>query len=124
MNIRWILAALMSAAVVGSGPVMAQPGAGAAQKGGARLGQGPRRDFAKELGLSPAQIGHIKAIQSAAMGKMRALQSNKSLAPDARRARFKALLADNMTKINAVLTPAQRQKMAKMMAARRAGRRN
>lgn len=92
-----------------------------AKKGGPGRGGmrgGPMR-MMKELNLTADQQTKIKAIMEASQPKMKALRDNKTLAEKDRRAQMMKIRKADMVKINAILTPDQRTKLAAMQKAQR-----
>ncbi|MFN8138747.1 MAG: hypothetical protein U0R49_02995 [Fimbriimonadales bacterium] len=90
-------------------PKPGQPG----QKGNfrARSTMGP--NFFEKLKLSPTQKTKIEAIMNDTRKKFEALR-NQKLTEDQRRTKFKTLRDDQMKKIDAVLTAAQRKQLVDM----------
>lgn len=90
-------------------PKPGQPG----QKGGfqGRRGMGP--NFFEKLKLTPTQKTKIEAIMNDTRKKFEALR-NQKLTEDQRRTKFRTLRDDQMKKIDAVLTAAQRKQLADM----------
>lgn len=86
--------------------------------GGQSNGRGMER-MAQALGLSESQKSKIMAIVTAQRPQMQALFQNKSLTREQRTTKMRAVSGENMKKINAILTPAQRQKVATMMSQKR-----
>ena len=85
-----------------------------AKKGGDKRGGrggGPMR-MMKDLNLTDAQKAKVKAIMEVSQPKMKALRDNKALADKDRRTQMMKIRKDDMVKINAILTPDQRTKLA------------
>ncbi len=78
---------------------------------------------AEELGLSPAQKAQMQALRKEFAPQRKALRDNKSLTPAQRKAQTKALNASYEARVNAILTPEQRTKLAAIIAQRRQERR-
>ena len=83
---------------------------------GGMMGRGMMRRMAQELGLTTAQKTRLEALAKEGDAKRRAIRENKSLSEEQRRSQMKALRTSSMTRMNAILTPAQRTKMAAMRA--------
>ena len=79
-------------------------------------GGGMMRRMAQELGLTEAQKAKLQAMMKQTGDKRRAIRENKSLSPDQRRAQMKALRTSSEARMKAILTPAQRTKLAAMQA--------
>lgn len=94
----------------------ARPGKDGAQTEGRRQNRGKRAGLKamEQLNLSDAQKAQIKPIMQKAMADTRAVRQDTTLAPDARRARTKAIREASQAEIQAVLTPAQRAQMKQM----------
>ena len=119
-TMKWgVVTALGLALSVGqmawAAPAKTAPSKMGAMKGkrGGMRGGGPMR-MMKDLNLTEAQKTKIKAITMASQPKMKALRDNKTLAEKDRRAAMMKIRKADMVKINAILTPAQRAKMATM----------
>lgn len=97
-----------------SAPVMAKSAAIGAHKG-AGLG--------KQLGLSKDQKSQLKPVRQSAKEQIKAVKADTTLSKTERKARLKAIRADRKSKMNAILTPDQQQKLAALRAERRAQKR-
>jgi len=86
---------------------------------GAHKGNG----MAKQLGLSPDQKSQLKPIRQSAREQIKAIKADTTLSKSERKARIQAVRADAMSKVNAVLTPAQQTQLAQLRADRKAARR-
>jgi Spy/CpxP family protein refolding chaperone len=69
------------------------------------------RGIMAELNLTEDQKASIKSINQAARSEMEAVRSDTSLTKDAREAKLKSIRESAMTRIRAVLTPEQQQKL-------------
>ena len=78
----------------------------------------------KDLNLTDAQKAKLKPIMEATRDQMKAMRDDTKTAPKDKMAKMKAMRAANEKKINAILTPDQRKKMAAMKAQRMAQRKN
>lgn len=96
---------------VTNAPVMAKAGAPAAHKG---------NGMAKQLGLSKDQKTQLKPIRRTAKDQMKAVKADTTLSKTERKSRMKAIRADRNSKMNAVLTSEQQQKLATIRADKRA----
>jgi protein CpxP len=88
-------------------------------RGGRRGMMGPERRvefLQKQLNLSDDQTAQVKGIFKDGRGKMEALRSNTTLAPEDRRTQFEALRKDEDARIKGVLTPDQKSKYEEMEA--------
>ena len=92
-------------------PVMAKGAGhtGAAHKGG----------MAKQLGLSKDQKSQLKPILKDAKEQIKAVKADTTLSKKERHSRIKAIRADSQSKVNAILTSDQQQKLTQLRAARR-----
>ncbi len=72
----------------------------------------------EQLGLSDAQKAQIKPIMQKAAADTRAVRQDTTLAPEAKRARTKAIRTAAQAQVQAILTPAQRAQMQQMQANR------
>jgi Spy/CpxP family protein refolding chaperone len=73
----------------------------------------------KHLNLTDDQTAQLKAVLESERGKMEALRSNTSLAPQDRRAQMMAIHEDGTAKIHAFLNPDQKTKFDEMEARQR-----
>ena len=96
----------------------AKAGKGKGRRGD-KAGRGGLKMMA-QLNLTDAQKAQLMPLMKAQRQEMKALRDDTTLAPDAKRAKAKALRADYETKIKAILTPAQQQQLAAFKAQRRA----
>lgn len=90
-----------------------------------RRGPNPRRQartLARRLGLTPAQQAQIEPILSDHQQRMRSARTDATLTPQDRRARVREINHDSARRINAVLTPAQRQEYKQLRQEQRARR--
>lgn len=94
-----------------SAPVMAKAGEHVAHKG---------QGMVKQLGLSKDQKTQLKPLRKVAKEQMKAVKADTSLSKKERKSRLKAIRADRNSKMNAVLTSAQQQKLAQIRADKRA----
>jgi len=83
---------------------------------GAHKGNG----MAKQLGLSKDQKSQLKPIRQSAREQIKAIKADTTLSKAERKARIKAIRSDAMAKTNAILTPAQQQKLAQIREQKRA----
>lgn len=81
--------------------------------GGPR-GGGRMRMMGDELGLTDAQKAKMQPIFMSSRQQMMALRANTTLAPAARMAKMQNMRKTMMTKMMAILTPAQRVKLKAM----------
>lgn len=91
----------------------------------ARRGPNPRRQarmLARRLGLTPAQQAEIEPILADHQQRMRRARADTTLTPRDRRARVREINHDSAHRINAVLTPAQRQEYKQLKQEQRAKR--
>ncbi len=68
--------------------------------------------MAQMLGLNASQKSKIMAIITAQRPQMQAVAGNKSLTQQQKMTKMRAMNEAGMKKVNAILTPAQRQKLA------------
>ncbi len=118
-----VLIALCLCATIGASAFAAPQGGPAGGMGkmrGAKMGGMGR--MAQELGLTDAQKAKIKAILQTQMPQMKALRENKTLTPEQKMTKMRALRMAQMKKMEAILTPAQRKKVAAMRAQQRGQR--
>ncbi len=119
MQIKWKIvtlgATLAIGGLFGTPAVNAAPG----EKGARREKAGK---LAAELGLSATQKTALKSIMQSAKTRREALKADTTLSPEAKREQGKALRADTQTKIAAILTPAQVEKMRELRQNRRGDR--
>ncbi|MCU1306778.1 MAG: hypothetical protein JWN45_1473 [Acidobacteriaceae bacterium] len=81
----------------------------------AQEGAGPGRGgFGKDLNLTADQQAKIKQIREQDRASMKAIRDDKSLTPEQRQEKIRALRVSMKRDMDAVLTPDQLQKMAKM----------
>lgn len=76
--------------------------------------------MAQILGLSASQKSKIMAIVTAQRPQTQAVSQNKSLTQQQKITKMRAINEASLKKVNAVLTPAQRQKLATVIAQARA----
>lgn len=91
----------------------------------ARRGPNPHRQarmMARRLGLTPAQQAAIEPILADHQQRMRRARTDATLTPRDRRARIREINHDSARRINAVLTPAQRQEFKQLRQEQRARR--
>ena len=89
----------------GLGPAFGPPDGGGRRGGGRRGGgDGTRERFARELDLTPEQQRHVDSIMAEQMSDFRHLR--ESMKP-----RFDSVIATAQTRLDSVLTPAQREKL-------------
>lgn len=103
-----------------SRPVLAAPDAPKTHERGKHKGAGKR--IAAELGLTDSQKSQIKAIRQAARTERDAIRNDTKLTREQKRAQMKELHAATRAKVEAVLTPEQRQKLAALRAQHKANR--
>lgn len=89
---------------------------GPGRRGGMRGMGGMMNRMAKELGLSAAQKTKLEAAMKKNGDKRRAIRENKSLSQDQKKTQMKALRTSSEAQMKAILTPAQRTKLAAMQA--------
>ena len=68
----------------------------------------------KELNLTSAQKARIQTIMKESRTKSQKIRENQSLSPEQKRAQMKSNREATMKRVNTVLTPQQRQKLASM----------
>ena len=76
---------------------------------------------AKLIGLSAQQTARMKIVAASAMKQRRALRDNATLQPEQRRAKNRQIAQATRTQMEAILTPAQRQKAAALRQQDRPG---
>lgn len=100
----------------------------AASAVGMHRGMGPGMmsmdQLTKALNLSPDQASKIQAIHQSARAQRQAIAADKSLAPDARRAKLMEVFKSTHQQVMAVLTPAQQAQYKQLHAQRKAERLN
>ena len=101
------------------GPMMGGPMHGPM---GGMHGGGRMRMMGDELGLTDAQKAKMQPILMGSRQQMMALRSNTTLTPAARMAKMQSMRKTMMTKVMAILTPAQRTKLKSMQQAQSQGR--
>lgn len=72
------------------------------------------RFMAKKLGLNPDQQTQLEPILANRDQQIEAIRTDTSLAPRDRRTKVEAVRADTVSKIQALLTPAQQQQFVQM----------
>jgi len=91
-------------------PIFAQ-----AVPGQARLHAGGRlKKIANALGLTDAQKSQIRPILKSSWQQAKAIKSDTTLTPEAKRAQLKALHQSTQQQIAGILTPDQQAKLAAM----------
>lgn len=85
-----------------------------ARKRGMEEGRRRQAAFAKEIGLTDAQQKKMQAIGDRFRPRFEALQKNTSLTPEQKSQKLRALFVEEQKQREAVLTPAQRQKIKAM----------
>jgi Spy/CpxP family protein refolding chaperone len=70
----------------------------------------------KNLDLTKAQQDTIKPIVQDQVKQMQALRTDQSIAPEQKRAKMQAIMQETNTKIDAQLTPEQKEKFKKQQA--------
>ncbi|MCX6344786.1 MAG: hypothetical protein NT018_06905 [Armatimonadetes bacterium] len=75
---------------------------------------GPRHGGFPMLNLTAAQKTKMEAIRKADRKTMQAIMSNSKLSEDAKRQKMMDLRKQSRTKMNAILTPAQKKKLEEM----------
>lgn len=91
----------------------------------AQPGLNPRRQarmLARRLGLMPAQQAEIEPILANRQRRMRRARADATLAAPDRKALIQEINRNSVRRINAVLTPAQRQEYKQLRQERRARR--
>jgi protein CpxP len=96
------------------------PGAPGGQRGGQRGGRTAK--LLKELNLTADQQAKIKKIQDESRAKFKAIQDDKTLTDDKKKAKFQEAMKGNRTKLEAVLTADQKKKFEAKMAEMRKSR--
>lgn len=112
---RKLITAALAALVVGSTLTLAPPSLAGAKKAGAGAGQHAGKRLTKmagALGLTDAQKAQIKPILMDAARQARAVRQNTSLSPEAQKTQMKAISGNARKQIAAILTPAQKAKLA------------
>lgn len=102
-----------SAAQKGTRKGAKKPGA---QKRGAR--RNSMAMMAKNFGLTEAQMKRIKPIMDQSRERSMKVRADKSLTPEQKRTKLRAIRTESMKKIEPILTPAQRKQMAEMRRSR------
>ncbi len=104
------------ALLLGASLALAPPTFAGAGKGGVKAGHAGKRlaKLSDALALTDAQKAQIKPILMDARTQRKAIKGDASLTPEDSKAKLKALRKDTMSKIGAVLTPEQKQKLAQM----------
>jgi Spy/CpxP family protein refolding chaperone len=97
-------------------PVMAK---GAGHTGAGHTGAAHKGGMAKQLGLSKDQKSQLKPILKDAKEQIKAVKADTTLSKKERHSRIKAIRADSQSKVNAILTSDQQQKLTQLRAARR-----
>ena len=102
---------------------MAHAAPGKEGKTGKR-GEGKRggMKMMRALNLTDAQKAKLKPIMEAQRDKMKTLREDTTLDRKAKTTRMKAMREEMETKVNAILTPDQREKLAEMKAKMKAER--
>jgi Spy/CpxP family protein refolding chaperone len=72
--------------------------------------------IAQALNLTDSQTAQLKPILSGARAQFKAIHDDQSLAPDQKRQKIKALKKLLRSEVDQILTPAQQQKLAAIMA--------
>lgn len=113
---RKLIIAALAALVLGTTLTLAQPSMAGANKAGASTHQGGKRlqKLADTLGLTDTQKAQIKPILADAAKQTRAVRQDKTLTPEAQKAQLKAIRKSTKQQIAAILTPAQKAKLAAM----------
>lgn len=75
-----------------------------------------------ELGLTDAQLEKLEAHRKAQREKMKAIREDDSLTKKEEREKMKALMEAGRTEVEAILTPAQIEKMKQLREERKEGR--
>lgn len=119
MQNTWKIVTLGATLAIGG--LFSTPSVNAApdEKGAQR---GKAGKFAAGLGLTDAQKASLKSIRQSAKTRGQTIKANTALSPEQKREQSKALRADTKTKIAAILTPAQVQKMKELRQNRRGDR--
>lgn len=73
-----------------------------------------------KLGLTADQKAKLESIKADFRSQRQAVTADKSLTPDARKARLREIRSNERAQINQVLTPAQQQQLRDLMKARKA----
>lgn len=110
-----IITATLLGLIVGSTLAFAPPSLAGAKHAGTGAGKHAGKRMAKmadELGLTDAQKAQIKPILMNAALKVRTVRQNTSLSPEARKAQLKDIRKSTKQQIAAILTPAQKQRLA------------
>ena len=89
---------------------------------GGMHGGGRMRMMGDELGLTDAQKAKMQPILMSSRQQMMALRDNSTLTPAVRMAKMQNMRKTMMTKMMAILTPAQRTKLKSMQQAQSQGR--
>ena len=96
--------------------------AGQAGKEGRGGMRGGNMKMMRALNLTDAQKAKLKPIMEAQRDKMMAMRDDTTLDRKAKMTKMKAMRAETEKKVNAILTPDQRKKMADMKAKMKAER--
>ena len=113
MKKTWMVGvtALLGVAVALGRPVLAQAGNGGATPGPHKI-LGQMKKMASYLGLTAAQKAQIKPIMKDTVQQVRAVRADTTLTPAEQKAKIKTIRQSSRRQILAVLTPAQKQKLA------------
>lgn len=85
-------------------------------------GPPPWEKLQDELGLTDAQLQKLEAHRKAQREKMKAIRDDDSLTKKEEREKMKALMEAGRTEVEAILTPAQIEKMKQLREERKEGR--
>lgn len=107
----WVLGCLL---MLGPGLALAQEASAPPQ---------PATHDRPELGLSQEQKDQMKQIRKTQREKMQAIRDDSSLSMEDRREKMRGLRKETHSKVNALLTPEQRQKVEQYRKEHRADRR-
>ncbi len=79
-------------------------------------------DHRQEIGLSDDQVAKLKALQEATRPQVEAIMQDQSLSREDKREKMQAIMKDSRAKIDAILTPEQREKAKEFGGKMREGR--
>jgi periplasmic protein CpxP/Spy len=103
----------VSAEKPGSKPGQHKPGEHKRGEGRGRRGRMGEK-FAKELGLTEKQKASMQKVMKESRAKSEKIRNDKSLSEDQKRKKMMANREDTRKRMNAILTPKQRDKAKKM----------
>ena len=114
---HWLSATILATLMAAPAAFAQDPGTNPPAAGGPGMGpnhermEQHRQEMEKALGLTDAQKDQMKQVHQDEKAKLEALRNDTSLTRDQKRAQMQAIRKDMRTRMDAILTPEQKEKM-------------